>query len=137
MKMIVLSSLMLLLAFGSCSRSRGHSPLVGEYDLQGHDYAGQLIFKGAISLTDLNHNQVLGHCKVVKLAQAFRAAVDTDGPCEGKVSGNKITLDLAPGLSDGGLVFEGQWTGTRIEGTWRIESLTGGKTLGTFEALKQ
>ncbi len=138
MKMIVLSSLMLLLAFGSCSRSRGHSSLVGKYDLQGHDYAGQLIFKGTISFTDLNNNQVKGNCKVVKVAQTFRGAVDKkDGPCEGEVSGNKITLDLAPGLSDAGLVFEGQWTDARIDGTWRIESFLGGKTFGTFEAIKQ
>lgn len=137
MRMIVLSSLVLLLAFGPCSRSPEHRPLVGKYDLQGHDYAGQLIFKGSISLTDLNSDQVKGHCQVVKVAEAFRGAVDKDGPCEGQISGNKITLDLAPKLSDGGLVFEGQWTDARIEGTWTIESFAGGKTFGTFEALKQ
>lgn len=135
--MIVLSSLVMLLAYGACSRSRDHSPLVGKYELQGHEYSGELIFKGAISLTALDNNQVLGNCKIVKVAEAFRGAVDKDGPCEGKVSGSKITLDLAPGLSDGGLVFEGQWTDARIEGTWRIESMAGAKTLGTFEAIKQ
>ncbi|MFY9622208.1 MAG: hypothetical protein WAM70_00305 [Pyrinomonadaceae bacterium] len=137
MKILVLSSLVMWLCFGSCIRSRDHSPLVGKYELQGYEYSGELIFKGAISLTALDNNQVQGNCKVVKTAEAFQGAVDKDGPCEGKVSGSKITLDLAPGFSDGGLVFEGQWTDARIEGTWRIESMAGAKTFGTFQAIKQ
>jgi hypothetical protein len=50
MKMIVLSSLLLLLAFGHCNRSRDHIPLVGKYDLQGHDYSGKLILRAQFLL---------------------------------------------------------------------------------------
>jgi hypothetical protein len=73
----------------------------------------------------------------VKVAETFEGAVSKDGPCEGKVAGDKVTLDLAPSLSDGGLVLEGHWSVGRIAGTWRIESMVGGKTFGTFEAVKQ
>lgn len=137
MKTFVISALVLLVGFGHCGSSRNQIPLVGKYDLQGHDYSGRLIFKGAISLTSFENSEVKGICKVVKVAETFEGAVNKDGPCEGKVAGDKVTLDLAPRLSDGGLVFEGHWSERRIAGTWMIDSMTGGKTLGTFEAVKQ
>lgn len=137
MKTIVISALVLLLGFGNCSHSRDQSPLVGKYDLQGHDYSGRPIFNGVLSLTSFDNSELKGMCKVVKVAETFEGAVNTDGQCEGKVSGDKITLDLAPGLFDGGIVFEGHWSEGRIEGTWRIESMAGGKTFGTFEAVNQ
>src|SRR6266478_5476116 len=126
MKTIVISALVLLAGFGYCGHSREQSPLVGKYDLQGHDYSGRLIFNGAISLTSLENTELKGLCKVVKVAETFEGTVNKDGPCEGEVSGDKVTLDLAPRLSDGGLVFEGHWSEGRIAGTWRIESMAGG-----------
>jgi len=137
MKIIVVSVLVTLVAFGYCGYSRKQKPLVGNYDLQGHDYSGRLIFNGAISLTYFENTELNGTCKVVKVENTFEGAVNKDGACEGKVSGDKITLNLAPNLSDGGLVFEGHWSESRIAGTWRIESMLGAKTFGTFEAVKQ
>ena len=137
MKIILLSSLLLLLGLSDCHRSPNQSSLIGKYELQGHDYSSKLIFNGAIVLTSLENDEVKGSCKVVKVAETFRGSVNTDGPCEGKVSGNKITLYLAPGLSDAGVELEGHWGNGRITGTWRIDSMTGGRTFGTFEAVKQ
>ena len=137
MRTIGFLMVVIVVGFGHCSQSREQRPLVGNYDLQGHDYSGKLIFKGAISLTSFENTELNGTCKVVKVENTFEGAVNKDGPCEGKVSGDKITLNLAPGLSDGGLVFEGHWNESRISGSWRIESMLGGKTLGTFEAVKQ
>lgn len=137
MKTIVIFALVLLVGFGQCGHSRDQSSLAGKYNLQGHDYSGRLIFNGAISLTSLDNAELKGICKVVKVAETFEGAVDKDGPCEGKVEGANVTLDLAPSLSDGGLVFEGHWSEGRISGTWRIESMGGGKTFGPFEAVKQ
>ena len=137
MKVFLVSVLIMLVGIGSCSHSRNEKPLIGDYDLQGYDYAGKLIFNGAIRFSSLESTEVKGTCKVVKLDNSFEGVVDKDGPCEGRVSGDEITLDLAPTLSDGGLVFDGHWSESRIRGTWRIESLQGGQTFGTFEAAKE
>jgi hypothetical protein len=137
MKTIVILTLVLLGGFGHCGHSRDQSSLIGKYNLQGHDFSGRLIFNGAISLTSLENTDLKGKCKVVKVAETFEGTVKTDGPCEGKVAGDKVTLDLAPTLSDGGLFFEGHWSEGRISGTWMIESMAGGKTIGPFEAVKQ
>jgi hypothetical protein len=137
MKTIVVLMLILLAAFAHCAHSSNGSPLIGRYELQGRDHSGRLIFSGVISLTSLENTELKGICKVVKVEEAFEGAVNKDGPCEGKVSGDRVTLDLAPNLSDGGLVFEGRWSEGHIGGTWRIESMAGGKTFGTFEAVRQ
>lgn len=134
---MVTLSLVILMGFNHCSRSRNQNPLVGKYDLQGHDYSGKLIFHGAISFTSVENDEVKGICKVVKVEQAFRGAVEKDGPCEARVSGDKITIYLSPSLSDAGVVFDGNWNAGNIAGTWRIESLLGGKTYGTFDAKRQ
>jgi hypothetical protein len=137
MKTIVTLTLVLMVGFGQCGHSHDQSSLVGKYDLQGRDYSGTLIFNGAISLTSHQNAELRGTCKVVKVTEAFEGAVNKDGPCEGKVAGDKVTLYLAPNLYDGGLVLEGDWVEGRITGTWMIESMAGGKTFGTFEAVKQ
>jgi hypothetical protein len=80
--------------------------------------------------------EVTGGCKVTKVSDAFTGAIEKDGLCEGKILGDKITLDLAPNMSDGGVVYEGQWSEGYITGTWRIESFAGAKTFGKFEATK-
>lgn len=137
MKAIFVSVVVILVGIGSCSHLPNQKPLIGNYDLQGHDYSGRLIFKGAIRFTSFENMKVSGTCKVMKVDNTFEGAVNKDGVCEGTVSNDQITLDLAPTLSDAGLVFEGHWSERRLTGTWRIESLLGGKTFGTFEAVKQ
>ncbi|MGH9931402.1 MAG: hypothetical protein ACREA9_19520 [Pyrinomonadaceae bacterium] len=137
MKTIVILTLVLMVGFGQCGHSRDQSSWVGTYDLQGRDYSGTLIFNGAISIASHQNNELRGMCKVVKVTEAFEGVVNKDGPCEGKVAGDRVTLYLAPNLSDGGLVFEGHWMERRITGTWMIESMAGGRTFGTFEAVKQ
>jgi hypothetical protein len=138
MKIMVVLLLVILVGIGYCGHSRNQKPLVGNYDLQGRDYSGKLIFNGAIRITSFENMELNGTCKVVELDHRFEGAVNkNNGPCEGKVSGDEITLDLAPDLDDGGLVFEGHWNESRITGTWMIESVLGGERLGTFEAVKR
>jgi hypothetical protein len=137
MKIMVCSVLLILIGLGYCSHFRKQDPLVGNYNLQGHDYSGRLIFNGTISMTSFENTELKGTCKVMQVETTFEGAVNKNGPCEGKISDDKIMLNLAPNLSDGGLVFEGNWSEGRIVGTWRIESMLGAKTLGTFEAVKQ
>jgi hypothetical protein len=136
-KTIVISALVLVAAFGNCGHLRNQNTLVGYYDLKGKDYSGRVIFNGSISFTSLENTDLSGICKVVKVSETFNGTVNKDGPCEGKVSGGKVTIYLSPTLSDGGLVFEGDWSEGRIAGTWRIESFAGAKTLGTFEAARK
>jgi hypothetical protein len=140
MKMILaMSWMILLMGFSHCSRQPANpqSAMLGRYELVGHDNAGQLIFTGAISLTSLEQAELKGQCKVVKATEAFEGAVDKDGPCEGLVEGNSVTLDLAPSLADGGLIFEGQFDNGRITGIWMFETFAGRKPLGKFEAVKK
>jgi hypothetical protein len=111
--------------------------MLGRYELKGHDHAGRLIFTGIISLTSLEQNDLKGECKVVKATEAFAGAVDKDGPCEGVVAGKNVTLDLAPQLADGGLIFEGQFDDGRITGIWMFETFAGSRPLGKFEAIKK
>lgn len=136
MKLLVVCALVMLTTFAQCGRAPVH-PLIGKYDVQGHDFAGKLVFKGAISFTSFAQDTVAGVCKITKVAETFPGAVAKDGLCEGKVSGDKITLDLAPNMSDGGVIFEGQWSDGRIAGNWLIDSFAGARTFGTFEATKR
>ena len=112
-------------------------PLFVNYNVQGREGSGRVIFKGTISLTSFENNELNGTCKVVKVENTFAGTVDKDGPCIAEIAGEKITFYLAPQLSDGGVVLEGHWDEHRITGTWRIESIAGGITVGTFEAVKQ
>lgn len=138
MKATVVLVLAIALGLGSCRHSPNQTPLVGSYDVQGFDHAGKLIFKGAIKITSFETTKVKGICKITKVDSTFQRSVEkAEGLCEGEVSGNQITLDLAPLLDDGGVVFEGQWNESRITGTWSIESALGATTFGNFEAVKQ
>lgn len=137
----ILSVLLFFIGFlfsglSSCTDVRSHT-LEGKYELRGRDYSGSLIFKGTMSLSSFEKGEVKGLCKVVKVAETFSGSVNSDGPCEGKVSGKTMTLDLAPNLSDAGVVFEGSWGEGYIEGTWMIESFAGNKSFGTFKAIRQ
>ena len=131
--------LIALLGFTQCNRQPGNTftALLGKYELVGHDDAGRLIFTGTILLTSLEQNNLKGQCKVVKATEAFEGAIAKDGPCEGSVAGKKVTLDLAPQLADGGLIFEGQLDDGRITGVWMFDTFGGSKPLGKFEAVKK
>ena len=131
--------LMALVCTTQCNRHPANTgtALLGRYELVGHDNAGRLIFKGVILLTSLDQNGLKGQCKVVKAMEDFEGAVEKDGPCEGSVSGKNVTLDLAPQLADGGLIFEGQFDDGRITGIWMFDTFAGSKPLGKFEAVKK
>ncbi len=53
------------------------------------------------------------------------------------MDGKAVTVDLAPNLSDGGLILEGQFEDGRITGIWRLEGFVGTPALGKFEAVKK
>lgn len=130
--------LIALVSITQCNRhSANTTALLGRYELAGHDNVGRLIFTGTILLTSLEQNDLKGQCKVVKATEAFEGAVEKDGPCEGSVADKKVTLDLAPQLADGGLIFEGQFDNGRITGIWMFDTFAGSKPLGVFEAVKK
>jgi hypothetical protein len=137
MKTVITIVLVVLLGMGYCDHRRDQNTLLGNYDLQGYDYSGKLIFNGSITFTSFENTELTGTCKVIKVDSGFEGAVNKDGPCAGEVSGDRITLYLSPTLSDGGVDFEGHYTESRLTGTWRIQNVAGGKTFGTFEAIKQ
>lgn len=120
-----------------CNRHSATTALLGRYELVGHDNAGQLIFTGTLLFTSLEQNDLKGQCKVVRATEAFEGAVEKDGPCEGSVAGKNVTLDLAPQLADGGLIFEGQFEDGRITGIWMFDTFAGSKPVGKFEAVKK
>jgi hypothetical protein len=126
----------MLSAFGFCGVAPRPAPL-DKYDIQGYDFSGNLIFKGAIELIVLERGEVNGQCRLQKVSTTFKGAVDKkDGPCRGSVSGEDIVLDLAPDLDDAGVVFKGRWNEHYIEGTWQVDSFAGDKTFGTFKATR-
>lgn len=135
---LAISLLILLMGFAHCNRyPNPQRAMLGRYELVGYDNAGKLIFTGAISLTSLEQNELKGHCKVVEATETLEGAVDKDGPCEGSIIANKVTLDLAPFLDDGGLVLEGQIADARITGIWMFKTFAGSKPQGKFEAVKK
>lgn len=130
--------LIALVCTTQCNRHSANTPaLLGRYELVGRDNAGRLIFKGTILVTSLEQNDLKGQCKVVQATEAFEGAVEKDGPCEGSVAGKNVTLDLAPQLADGGLIFEGQFEDGRITGIWMFDTFAGSEPLGKFEAVKK
>lgn len=137
MKPLIALVLPLLLTLGWCRCSRNQNPLVGEYKIQGHDFAGKRIFNGTISVKTFANDEVKAVCYVVKVADDFEGTVNNNGPCEGETSDDKISLDLAPSMDDGGVLFEGNWSEGHISGTWSIDSFAGAKTFGTFDAVRQ
>ena len=136
-KTILVSALVVVAVFGNCGQLRKGNMLVGYYHLTGKDYSAKVIFNGSMSFTSLEHSELSGICKLVKVSEDFEGSINKDGPCEARVSGSDVTVYLSPTLSDGGLVFEGHYTEGRIIGTWRIESFAGAKTLGIFEAVRE
>jgi len=130
---------MIVVGCAQCRRqsATGDTRILGNYELVGHDKAGRLIFTGNISFTAFDQMDLKGQCKVVQTASEFEGAVDKDGPCEGTLVDNKITLDLAPQLADGGLIFQGQVHDDRITGIWMIETFAGTEPQGKFEAVKK
>lgn len=135
---LAISGLIVLLGLTHCNQvNNSHAAMLGRYELVGHDDVGRLIFTGTISLTSVDQSDLKGQCKVVKAIEAFEGSVDKDGPCEGTIAGNKVMLDLAPQLADGGLIFEGQFDNDRITGVWMFDTFAGRKPQGKFEAVKK
>ena len=135
--MKIVTILLISIVFSGCIGCRAYrrSSLEGTYDLQARDDAGNLVFEGTISLTSVSGEEVRGDCKVVKVTESFGFSKDP-GRCEGTRSGDKIFLDLAPGVDDAGVDLEGVWRDGHIEGTWRVRSFAGA-TLGKFKALRR
>lgn len=135
--MKTIAILLILIVFSGCigCSALRRDPLLGTYDLQAHDYAGNLAFEGTISISSVVNGEVRGSCKLVNVMQSL--GFGKDGPYEGVLSGEKIYIDLAPRMDDGGVDFEGVWREGYIEGSWRIRSFAGDRTLGKFKAIRR
>ena len=133
-------TIILLLSLSACYRFAGapQSPLLGEYDLVGRDTSGQVVFTGVISLVSIDQNHVKGHCTIARKQNAPEGLLDQNGNCEALLEGNKVSLDLAPFLDDGGMLLEGEFDQrARITGDWMFDTFSGSKPLGKFEAVKK
>ena len=134
-----LTVLVLVLGFAQCNRCPGgrQSPILGRYEVAGHDTSGRLIFTGAISLSSLEQNHLKGRCTIKWEKNAPDGVFDEDGGCEGLIEGKLISIDTAPSMDDAGLLLEGQFGDSRITGTWYVDSFATSGPLGKFEAVKK
>lgn len=134
-----LTLLILVMGFAQCNRCPGsrQSPMLGHYEVAGHDTSGRLIFRGAISLMSLEQNHVKGTCTIKWEKNALDGVFDEDGDCEGLIEGKVISIDSAPAMDDAGLLLDGQFNDGRITGEWRIDGFATSPPLGKFEAVKK
>ena len=136
--LLSVSSLILLLGFGQCIRpSSPQNPLLGGYVLSGYDSSGRHIFNAAISFVSLEQNQLKGQCTIARKKDAPEGIFDQNyGDCDGSVDGEKVTIDLAPAVDDGGLILEIQFNGGEITGVWMFDTFAGSKPQGKIVGAK-
>lgn len=68
--------------------------------------------------------------QIVREKDAQEGLVDQTALCEASVQGKKVTIDLAPSMDDGGLLFEGEFDGAQITGVWLFDSYAGSQPQG-------
>jgi hypothetical protein len=134
MKLLPRLALILVMSFTHCGRQ---SPMLGLYDVTGHDTSGRLVFMGTISLLSLEQNHLKGKCTIKWEKDARDGALDEDGGCEGLIEGKVISIDTAPSMDHAGMLLDGEFNDGRITGTWRIDSFATSPPLGKFEAMKK
>lgn len=122
-----------------CSRLPNDTMLVlGQYELVAYDNAGRRAFTGTISLTAVVEQTVAtGQCKILRETNADEAILDQMPRCQALLDGEKITIDMAPSLDDGGLILEGKLNDGRMSGSWMFKSFAGSAPQGKFEAVKK
>ena len=131
--------LIVVMLSAQCSRHTAdlQHPLLGRYALAGYDDSGRLIFTGEISLVSLERNFVKGQCTIKRERDAPGALHDHSGDCGGLFDGKKLDLDLAPGMDDAGVLFEGEFGDGRIKGVCQFDSFVGARPFGRFEAVRR
>lgn len=130
--------LILVMGFSQCNRCpSSQSPMLGRYEIVGHDTSGRLIFTGVISLISLEQNHLKGRCTIKWDKNASRGLPDEDSGCEGLIEGKVISIDSAPSIDDAGLILEGQFSDARITGIWWVDGFATTKPLGKFEAVQR
>jgi hypothetical protein len=137
MKTSILAALILLTGFAGCRGSSSRSALIGRYELQGQDRWGRRAFTGSILLTSIDQKIFKGRCTIEREKDTQEGLVDQTPLCEASVDGKKVTIDLAPSMDDGGLLFEGEYDGTQIRGVWMFDSHAGSQPQGKFVAVKK
>ena len=137
--LLSVSCLILLLGFTQCSRrsTSPQSPMLGQYELSGHDSSGRLAFTGTISLISLEQDHLKGQCTIVGEKYGPEFLFEKNGGCEGLVDGKKVSMDLAPFLDDAGLLLEGELDHGRITGVWMLDGFATSPPLGKFEAVRK
>jgi hypothetical protein len=135
----LVSSLLLLVAISQCDNhsNKTNNPILGLYEVAGHDNSGRLAFTGTISFMSVEQNHLKGQCKITREQNAPEGLYEKDGNCEALMEGKKIDLDSAPLLDDTGLLLEGEFDGMAIRGTWMLDGFVTSEPLGKFEAVKK
>jgi len=85
----------------------------------------------------MEHTILKGRCTITREKDAQEGLVDQTPLCEASVEGKKVTIDLAPSMDDGGLLFEGEFDGAQITGVWMFDSYAGSQPQGKFVAVKK
>ncbi len=135
----VICGLLLLAVFCQCHQQPRvpQDPILGYYELTGYDLSGALAFRGNIRLNSYEQSYLNGHCKVVREVKAPEGVYDKDGPCQASLKGKAITIDLAPNLFDGGVLFEGELENGKITGVWLLGGFVGSDAKGRILAVKR
>lgn len=131
----VLLVFLLLLTTSHCN-TKPTNPILGQYELVGHDASGGLALSGTISFVSLEQNHLKGQCKIIREQNAPEGLYENEGNCEALIDGNKISLDSAPDFDDAGLLLEGEFDGTTIRGVWKMDGFVT-RLGGKFEAVKK
>jgi hypothetical protein len=131
----VLLVFLLLLTTSHCN-TKPTNPILGQYELVGHDASGGLALSGTISFVSLEQNHLKGQCKIIREQNAPEGLYENEGNCEALIDGNKISLDSAPDFDDAGLLLEGEFDGVAIRGIWEMDGFVT-RLGGKFEAVKK
>jgi len=136
--LLAVISLIFLIGVSNCNRHPSPaSSILGQYELVGYDSSGKRAFTGRIALTALEQTRVNGQCKITRERDAAATILDQNPRCQALLEGKKITIDFAPSLDDGGLIFEGEFGDDRMSGLWMFKSIAGTQPQGKFEAVKK
>ena len=102
------------------------------------DSSAQKIATGQLSLIFIDSTTIQGSWHLRKLTGAARGGPQNGtGALIGKRNGSQIFLNLQPQTVDNNIYLQGEFTGSKITGTWQWITFAGISDNGNFEAIKQ
>jgi hypothetical protein len=116
--------------------TQGCTTTVPEGRLEFQDASGNIIAIGGLQLPQpipVNGKTWKGSWQLRSWTAAFPAIATTQGKYVGTVRDEQVSIDLNPGMADDNIVLAAAVTTTVLRGSWYHATLSGPKTMGTFQ----